>query len=60
MISAVLAGATGVLTTPGTAHAPGVGGPVHTTLTPREIQVITRVADGQSTRRSAPSCRCPR
>ena len=44
-VGAVLAGATGVLTTPGTAHDPCIA---HTTLTRREIQVITQVADGCS------------
>ena len=47
-VSAVLAGATGVLTAPGTANDPRTGGPVHTTLTPREIQIIVQVADGRS------------
>jgi DNA-binding NarL/FixJ family response regulator len=44
-VGAVLAGATGVLTTPGTAHDPCIA---HTTLTRREIQVITQVAGGCS------------
>jgi DNA-binding CsgD family transcriptional regulator len=47
VISAVRAGATGVLTAPGNAFAPVVGGPVQH-LTAREIEVITLVADGQS------------
>ena len=47
-VGAVLAGATGVLTTPGTAHDPCIAAPMHTTLTRREIQVITQVADGCS------------
>ena len=47
-VGAVLAGATGVLTTPGTAHDPRIAAPVHTTLTRREIQVITQAADGCS------------
>ena len=49
VISAVRAGATGVLTAPGNAFAPVVGGPVQH-LTAREIEVITLVADGQSNR----------
>jgi DNA-binding NarL/FixJ family response regulator len=39
-----------VLTTPGTDHDPGTDVPVSTTLTRREIQVITRVAEGRSNR----------
>jgi DNA-binding NarL/FixJ family response regulator len=46
VISAVRAGATGVLTAPGIA-IPRVDAPVHH-LTAREIQVITLVADGHS------------
>jgi DNA-binding NarL/FixJ family response regulator len=48
VVSPVPAGATGVLTAPGAAHDPGIDGPVHTTLTPREIQIIVQVADGRS------------
>jgi DNA-binding CsgD family transcriptional regulator len=47
-LGAVLAGATGVLTTPGTDHDPRLDAPVPTTLTRREIEVITRVAEGRS------------
>ena len=49
VISAVRAGATGVLTAPGNAFAPVGGGPVQH-LTAREIEVITLVADGHSNR----------
>jgi DNA-binding NarL/FixJ family response regulator len=48
VLGAVLAGATGVLTTPGTDHDPRLDAPVPTTLTRREIEVITRVAEGRS------------
>jgi len=48
VLGAVLAGATGVLTTPGAVHDPGLDDPVPTTLTRREIQVISRVAEGRS------------
>jgi len=47
VISAVRAGATGVLTAPGNAFAPVVGGSVQH-LTAREIEVITLVAGGHS------------
>jgi DNA-binding CsgD family transcriptional regulator len=47
VISAVRAGATGVLTAPGNAFRPPAGAP-SSQLTTREIQVLTLVADGCS------------
>jgi DNA-binding CsgD family transcriptional regulator len=48
VISAVRAGATGVLTAPGNVFRPPVGAPPAHPLTEREIQVLTLVADGCS------------
>jgi DNA-binding CsgD family transcriptional regulator len=53
VVSAVLAGATGVLTIPGATHDPGTDPRVPTTLTAREIEVVTQVADGRSNKEIA-------
>jgi DNA-binding NarL/FixJ family response regulator len=53
VVSAVLAGATGVLTIPGATHDPGTDPRVPTTLTAREIEVVTQVAGGRSNKEIA-------